>query len=68
MFSYFSTMHMTCFFDVVLMQVAWLIHLGVMDEPTGTRLQEMRNLNGEMSTNNPSLKSEKRMLISPLIR
>ena len=34
----------------------------------GTRLLEMKSLNGEMSINNPSLKSEKRMLISPLIR
>ncbi|CAB4009211.1 Hypothetical predicted protein [Paramuricea clavata] len=39
-----------------------------MDDLTGTHLQEMRNLNGEMSINNPSLKSEKRILISPLIR
>jgi hypothetical protein len=39
-----------------------------MDETTGTPLLEMKSLNGEMSINNPNLKSKKSMIISPLIR
>ena len=72
---------LTCFFDAVLLQVAWLIYsnqyphnvwkypyLGVMDEVTGTPLLEMKSFNGEKSINNPNLKSKKSMIISPLIR
>jgi hypothetical protein len=39
-----------------------------MDEARGLGLLEMKSLNGEKSINNPSLKFEKSMLISPLIR